>query len=64
LSEEVGEIIINRNQVILLDDKKMIVDDAAVKELGGARMLRRVEKNAAALGSHLSISKIDGECSK
>ncbi len=64
LTEEVSEIIINRNQVVSLDEKKMLVDDASVKELGGTRALRRMEKNAPALGSRLNIPKIDGECSK
>jgi len=64
LSEEIGEIIIGRNQVISIDEEKMVVDDASVKELGGARVLGRSEKNAPVLGSRLSISKIDGECSK
>ncbi|MFZ5364502.1 MAG: hypothetical protein ACOZAG_03405 [Patescibacteria group bacterium] len=64
LSEEIGEIMINRNQVIFLDENKMIVDDASVKELGGERIIQGIEKNATALGSRLSISKINGECSK
>ncbi|MBU1146175.1 PRC-barrel domain-containing protein [Patescibacteria group bacterium] len=64
LSEEVEEIIISRNQVISLDEEKMIVDDASIKELGGAGVFGRTEKGAPALGSRLSISKIDGECSK
>ncbi|MFA5129147.1 MAG: hypothetical protein WC445_04305 [Patescibacteria group bacterium] len=64
LSEKVSEIIISRNQVIFLDEEKMIVDDASVKEFGGVNVLQRAEKNAPALGSRLSISKINGECSK
>lgn len=64
LSEEVQEIIIGRNQVISIDEKKMVVDDNSVKELGGKRIFRGVEKNAPVLGSRLSISKTNGECSK
>lgn len=64
LTEKVGEIIISRNQVVSLDEKKMVVDDASVKELGGIRALRGMEKNVPVLGSRLNIPKIDGECSK
>ena len=64
LSEEVREIIIGRNQVISIDEERMVVGDASVKELGGVRILRGAEKNAPVLGSRLSISKINGECSK
>jgi sporulation protein YlmC with PRC-barrel domain len=64
LSEEVREIIVGRNQVISLDEEKMIVHDTLVKELGGSGVLRGAEKSAPVLGSRLSISKIDGECTK
>ncbi len=64
LSEEVSEIIIGRNQVLSLDEEKMMVDDALVKELGGRSVLHGAKRNAPVLGSRLSIQKIDGECSK
>lgn len=64
LSEEVSEIIIGRNQVVFLNGEKMVVDDTSVKELGGISLLQGAEKNAPVLGSRLSISKINGECSK
>lgn len=64
LSEEVGEIIIGRSQVLYIDDKKMVVEDVFVKEAGGVRVTQGMERNATVLGSRLSISKIDGEFSK
>jgi sporulation protein YlmC with PRC-barrel domain len=64
LSEEVGEILIGYSQVLSLDEEKMIVEDILVKELGRVRTVRSMGRSAPVLGSHLSISKIDGEFSK
>lgn len=64
LREEVGEIIIGRNQVLSIDGEKMVVEDILVKESGRVRAARNMERSAPVLGSRLSISKIDGEISK
>lgn len=64
LSEEVSEIIVGRNQVISIDEEKMIVHDTFVKEMGGRSVQQVAKRNAPVLGSRLSVKKIDGECTK
>lgn len=64
LSEEIGEILINRDQVLSIDEEKMIVEDILVKESGRVRAVQSMGRSAPVLGSRLSVSKIDGEFSK
>ncbi len=60
LGEPLGRLIIGRNQVISIDQDKMVVEDGAVKEKEAVRLLRGAGKDVPALSSRLSL-KTDGE---
>lgn len=57
LSEEVEEIIISRNQVLSLDEFKMVVDDGVVKNVEKSSEFKIAQKNVPAMTREL---KIDG----
>jgi len=60
LREELGELIIGRNQVISIDETRMVVEDGLVPEKERIRMSQGVGRNIPALPSRLSL-KTDGE---
>ena len=60
LREELGELVIGRNQVISIDEAKMVVEDGMVGEKEIIRMSQGVGRNIPALPSRLSL-KTDGE---
>jgi sporulation protein YlmC with PRC-barrel domain len=60
LREELGELVIGRNQVISIDEIRMVVEDGVVEEKEIIRMSQGVGKNIPALPSRLSL-KTDGE---
>jgi sporulation protein YlmC with PRC-barrel domain len=60
LSEEANELIIGRNQVVSINEKKMIVEDGAVKEVETAKVMRNAREDAPALTSRMNISRNNG----
>lgn len=64
LSEGGSELIIGRNQVLFIEEEKMIVEDNVVGEAETARLSQGVREDAPALSSRLSVPKINGDFSK
>jgi len=60
LREELNELIVGRNQVISIDETKMVVEDGVVGGREAIRISQGVGKNIPALPSRLSL-KTDGE---
>ena len=60
LREELDELIIGRNQVISIEETRMVVEDGVVGEKEKIRVSQGVGKNIPALPSSLSL-KADGE---
>lgn len=60
-NEEISELVVHRNQVISIDEKKMVVEDNVIEKVKDKQFLQVIKQNVPALSSTLNILKSHGD---